>query len=226
HEAVVVLAKQLTQADRVSVVAVARTARLWVDGLQGGDPEELVRQVGNLNPEGGTNLELALDLAYETAAKHFLTGGNNRVVLLTDGAANLGNVDPAALKQKVGSQGAAGGTGQGSGSGRGGMGSGFGNGGIADPYKAQLAMIITRNWEFSKAMTRSSAGMEVYVRIDILPDGTIREIVYDRRAPSEYLNMSVKRALEKSSPFPALPKDKGNPDLWVGFVFTPEGIER
>ncbi|NTV99556.1 MAG: cell envelope integrity protein TolA [Chlorobiaceae bacterium] len=132
----------------------------------------------------------------------------------------------AALKQKVGSQGAAGGTGQGSGSGRGGMGSGFGNGGIADPYKAQLAMIITRNWEFSKAMTRSSAGMEVYVRIDILPDGTIREIVYDRRAPSEYLNMSVKRALEKSSPFPALPKDKGNPDLWVGFVFTPEGIER
>jgi Ca-activated chloride channel family protein len=97
----VVLAKQLTPADRVSVVAFARTARLWVDGLQGGDPEELVRQVGNLNPEGGTNLELALGLAYDTAAKHFLTGGNNRVILLTDGAANLGNVDPAALKQKV-----------------------------------------------------------------------------------------------------------------------------
>lgn len=132
----------------------------------------------------------------------------------------------AALKQKVNSQGSAGGTGQGSGSGRGGMGSGFGNGGTADPYKAQLAMIIQRNWEFSKHMMRSSSDMEVYVRINILPDGTIREIVYDRRASSEYLNMSVKKALEKSSPLPGLPKGQGNPDLWIGFVFTPEGIER
>jgi colicin import membrane protein len=132
----------------------------------------------------------------------------------------------AALKQKVRTQGASGSSGQGSGAGRGGMGIGFGNGGTADPYKAQLAMIITRNWEFSKLMARNTSGMEVYVRINILPDGTIREIVYDRRAPSEYLNMSVKKALEKSTPFPALPKGQGNPDLWIGFVFTPEGIEK
>jgi colicin import membrane protein len=132
----------------------------------------------------------------------------------------------AALRQKVSSQGASGGSGQGSGSGRGGTGIGFGNGGTADPYKAQLAMIIDSNWEFSKLMMRGTAGMEVYVRINILPDGTIREIVYDRKAPSEYLNMSVKKALEKSSPLPALPKGQGNPDLWIGFVFTPEGIER
>jgi colicin import membrane protein len=132
----------------------------------------------------------------------------------------------AALKQKVSAQGASGGSGQGSGSGRGGIGSGFGNGGTADPYKAQLAMIIQKNWDFSKHMMRNSSGMEVYVRINILPDGTIREIVYDRRAPSEYLNMSVKHALEKSSPLPGLPKGQGNPDLWIGFVFTPEGIEK
>jgi len=101
QEALGVLARQLTQADRVSVVAFARTARLWVDGLQGGDAEELLRQLGRLNPQGGTNLELALNEAYATAEKHFLAGGNNRVILLTDGAANLGNVDPGALKEKV-----------------------------------------------------------------------------------------------------------------------------
>ncbi len=33
--------------------------------------------------------------------RHYLANGENRVVLLTDGAANLGNVDPDALKQKV-----------------------------------------------------------------------------------------------------------------------------
>ncbi len=42
-----------------------------------------------------------MSLAYETALRHYLANGINRVVLLTDGAANLGNVDPDALKQKV-----------------------------------------------------------------------------------------------------------------------------
>src|SRR5258708_14589774 len=42
-----------------------------------------------------------MDLAYQTALRHYLANGVNRIVLLTDGAANLGNVDPDALKQKV-----------------------------------------------------------------------------------------------------------------------------
>jgi secreted protein with Ig-like and vWFA domain len=42
-----------------------------------------------------------MKLAYETARRHYVADGINRVVLLTDGAANLGNVNPAALKQKV-----------------------------------------------------------------------------------------------------------------------------
>ncbi len=130
----------------------------------------------------------------------------------------------AALQQKVKSDGNSG-TGTGSG-GRGGVGDGFGSGGNADPYLAQIASIIQNNWEFSNLMLRNSSGIEVYVRIDILPDGTIREIVFDRRAPIEYMNNSVKRALERSSPLRPLPPGKGKPDLWVGFVFTPEGIRK
>jgi Ca-activated chloride channel family protein len=45
-----------------------------------------------------------MKLAYETARRHYLTNGMNRVVLLTDGAANLGDVNPADLKQKVEAQ--------------------------------------------------------------------------------------------------------------------------
>ena len=59
------------------------------------------RQVGGLTPQGGTNLEDAMNLAYQTALRHYLANGINRVVLLTDGAANLGNVEPESLKQKV-----------------------------------------------------------------------------------------------------------------------------
>jgi len=96
-----VLAGQLRPEDRISVVAFARTARLWVDGLPGSQANELGPRVGGLIPEGGTNLEDALRLAYQTARRHYLANGVNRVVLLTDGAANLGNVDPEMLRHEV-----------------------------------------------------------------------------------------------------------------------------
>jgi secreted protein with Ig-like and vWFA domain len=72
-----------------------------VDGLAGTEAAQLPALVGELSPEGGTNLEDALELAYETAERHFLEGGVNRVVLLTDGAANLGAVEPLSLQTQV-----------------------------------------------------------------------------------------------------------------------------
>ena len=104
HEALRVLAAQLHPQDTFSVVTFARTARLWVDGVPGNQAAGSVEAVGGLTPQGGTNLEEAMNLAYATAARHYATNGVNRVVLLTDGAANLGNVEPTALKQKVEAQ--------------------------------------------------------------------------------------------------------------------------
>ncbi|MBN2508087.1 MAG: von Willebrand factor type A domain-containing protein [Verrucomicrobia bacterium] len=101
QECLLVLAGKLQKSDRVSVVTFARTARLWVDGVAGNQVGKAFGRVGTLTPEGGTNLEEALTLAYQTARRHFLAQGVNRVVVLTDGAANLGNVDPAALKAQV-----------------------------------------------------------------------------------------------------------------------------
>jgi Mg-chelatase subunit ChlD len=101
REALRVLAGQLQPQDLFSVVTFARTAHLWVDGVPGNQAAQVAEEVSGLTPEGGTNLEDAMDLAYQTALRHYLANGVNRVVLLTDGAANLGNVDPEALKQKV-----------------------------------------------------------------------------------------------------------------------------
>lgn len=101
QECLRVLASQLQPQDKVSVVSFARTARLWVDGLTGAQIKDLPARVGNLTPEGGTNLEEAMNLAYQTAQNHYSPQGVNRVVLLTDGAANLGDVEPESLKKKV-----------------------------------------------------------------------------------------------------------------------------
>jgi colicin import membrane protein len=145
-------------------------------------------------------------------------------------ASNL-NDALAQLQKKVKSQGEATGAGNGGGrgsstTGRTGTGKGYGGGGPSAPYKAGIASIIMQNWEFSKLLLKNSYGMQVYVRINILANGTISQIVFDKRAPSEYLNNSVKKALEKSSPLPVLPKEEGASDIWIGFVFTPEGIEK
>ncbi len=101
HEALRVLASQLQPQDKLSIVVFARTARLWVDGAAGDQAGKVVEQITGLTPEGGTNLEEAMNLAYQTALRHYLANGVNRVVLLTDGAANLGEVEPDSLKAKV-----------------------------------------------------------------------------------------------------------------------------
>ena len=104
REALRVLAKQLQPQDKLSVITFARTPRLVADGITGDKAGEVAERVSGLTPEGGTNLEDAMNLAYQTAAKHFQANGINRVVVLTDGAANLGNVEPESLKQKVEAQ--------------------------------------------------------------------------------------------------------------------------
>lgn len=101
EEALAVLTGYLRLADRVSVVVFARTPQLLIDGMIMENSEEFLRKVTGRNPSGGTNLEAALDLAYETARRHFLPDGINRVILMTDGAANLGDVEPERLREKV-----------------------------------------------------------------------------------------------------------------------------
>ena len=101
REALRILAAQLQPQDKLSIVTFARTAQLRVDGVPGTQAGEATSRVSEFTPEGGTNLEEAMNLAYQTALRHYLTNGANRVVLLTDGAANLGNVEPEALQKKV-----------------------------------------------------------------------------------------------------------------------------
>ncbi|AOS84064.1 hypothetical protein BIU88_07880 [Chlorobaculum limnaeum] len=163
------------------------------------------------------NLQAALErLKTNTAARKTETGKTS-----ASAPSNLSST-LASLQKKV-----AGGGGPasfGSGSGAGGGRYGSGGGGAFDPYKAKIAGIIQNNWEFSSRMIRSTSGMEVYVSLLILPDGSVSQIRYDRKSSSEYLNNSVKNALARSVPFPALPREYGAKGMWVGFVFTPQGI--
>jgi Mg-chelatase subunit ChlD len=101
REALRALATELRTGDTISVVVFARTARLLADGAPGSQAGALADALAGITPEGGTNLEEAMKLAYETALRHYLANGENRVVILTDGAANLGDVEPEDLRRRV-----------------------------------------------------------------------------------------------------------------------------
>lgn len=164
------------------------------------------------------NLQAALErLKTNTAGRKPETGKTS--------AATPSNLSStlASLQKKVAS-GGGGPARSGYGSGAGGGRYGTGGRGAFDPYMAQIAAIIQNNWSFSSQMVRSTAGLEVYVSLLILPDGSVNEIRYDRKSSSEYLNNSVRVALAKSTPFPAPPREGGTKGRWVGFVFTPEGV--
>ena len=95
------LADQLTPRDQVTLIGFARTPRLLADRLTGNRVAELSQVVDSTPSEGGTNLELALELGTAKAKEQWLEGGQNRVILLTDGAANLGNANPEELARLV-----------------------------------------------------------------------------------------------------------------------------
>ena len=95
------LATLLTEHDRITVVGFARTPRLLADSLPGNEANKLSDLINQTASEGGTNLEQAINLASELALRHKLNGAQNRIVLFTDGAANLGNADPARLSEKI-----------------------------------------------------------------------------------------------------------------------------
>lgn len=95
------LATLLTEQDEVTVIGFSRTPRLLADSLPGNHANKLPDLINQKANEGGTNLEEAINLASELALRHKLAGAQNRIVLFTDGAANLGNADPERLSEKV-----------------------------------------------------------------------------------------------------------------------------
>ena len=95
------LASLLQPGDKVSVAGFSRQPRLLVDRLDGSKAGQLNDLVAQLPSEGGTNLEEALVLGDQLAQRQFVEGAQNRVVLFTDGAANLGDADPESLNGRI-----------------------------------------------------------------------------------------------------------------------------
>ncbi|WP_454049866.1 vWA domain-containing protein [Cellulomonas sp. Marseille-Q8402] len=91
------LVKQLDEDDTVSIVTYAGSDAVLADSVPGSERDELVRILRELRAGGSTGGAAGLQTAYELAAENFIEGGNNRVVLATDGDFNVGPSTPEQL---------------------------------------------------------------------------------------------------------------------------------
>ncbi len=95
------LTQLLGDADQITLISFASTPRLLADKVPGNQSASLLALIENLPSEGGTNIEAALMLAREKATEQQLAGAQNRIVMLTDGAVNLGDANPESLAKLI-----------------------------------------------------------------------------------------------------------------------------
>ncbi|HBZ00618.1 MAG TPA: hypothetical protein DEO84_04760, partial [candidate division Zixibacteria bacterium] len=84
------LVDKLRKQDRVAIVVYAGAAGLILPSTPGSDKEKILSAIDNLQAGGCTAGGAGIRLAYDVAATYFVKGGNNRVILATDGDFNVG----------------------------------------------------------------------------------------------------------------------------------------
>jgi Ca-activated chloride channel homolog len=95
------LLSELDARDAVSIVAFSSEARLILPMTAAASRGLIESALDPLQPDGGTNTEAGLRMGYEQAVAALTKFSHNRVVLLTDGVANIGITDPNVLTASV-----------------------------------------------------------------------------------------------------------------------------
>lgn len=95
------LAENLTEQDRVSIVTYAGYDTVVLDGETGDHISRITDALDSLTAGGSTAGSAGIQKAYELAERHFIPGGNNRVILATDGDLNVGITSEGELTRLI-----------------------------------------------------------------------------------------------------------------------------
>ena len=95
------LVNELRPQDRVAIVVYAGAAGLVLESTPGDRKELIMRAIDKLEAGGSTAGGAGLRLAYSEASKNFIKGGNNRIILATDGDFNVGESSNGGMERLV-----------------------------------------------------------------------------------------------------------------------------
>jgi Ca-activated chloride channel family protein len=94
------LLDQLRPTDRIGLVTFGDEARVLLEPTS--DREAVRAAIDRLAPEGSTNTEAGLTVGYEMADRNFKLNAANRIILCSDGVANVGRTGPYAILGTIG----------------------------------------------------------------------------------------------------------------------------
>ena len=95
------LVKNLRAKDTVSIVIYGGTVAVWLQPTGGEEKQKIIQSIEELTAAGDTPGESAIRMAYKLAKNSFIQGGNNRVILATDGDFNVGETTEKALEDLI-----------------------------------------------------------------------------------------------------------------------------
>ena len=98
------LIKNLRPIDTISIVAYGGIARIVLEGVSGAEREKIERMVEQIYAEGDTPGEAGIRLAYQVANRRYIKGGNNRIILASDGDFNVGKSSEEDLEKIIGEE--------------------------------------------------------------------------------------------------------------------------
>lgn len=95
------LVEQLRDQDRVAIVVYAGAAGVVLPSTSGDDKRKILESLDQLEAGGSTAGGAGIKLAYKIARQNFVEGGNNRVILATDGDFNVGESSNEAMERLI-----------------------------------------------------------------------------------------------------------------------------
>lgn len=84
------LVKNLRDTDRVSIVTYGGSVSIWLPPTSGKEKQKIIRAIEQLSASGDTPGEEGIRVAYSVAKSVYIPGGNNRIILASDGDFNVG----------------------------------------------------------------------------------------------------------------------------------------
>ncbi len=95
------LIDNLGEKDSVSIVTYASYNEVVLEGVPGSEKDTILEALNGLEAGGSTNGGEGIITAYDLAEEYFIEGGNNRVILATDGDLNVGMTSESELHDLV-----------------------------------------------------------------------------------------------------------------------------
>jgi len=100
-KSLLMLVDQLNRQDKIGIVIYGSSGRILLDPTSLKNKKKIIRAINSLCPGGATNAEEGLRLGYEMAARMFNHNRINRIILCSDGVANVGHTGPDQILKQI-----------------------------------------------------------------------------------------------------------------------------